>query len=118
MYPIYIDIDTLKKNKDLFLKNPPYVVRPPIPYIDVNKNQGLRDQVTHYFLRKLLKDLKNTNNSKLKNYKNIIEGEDGYIIVYNLLRIYTKKYRKNWYDLKSMETEIRRFMAKKLIELD
>lgn len=117
MYPIYIDIDTLKKNKDLF-KKPVYVVRPPLNYYDVNKNEGLRHEVTKYFLKKLLKDISNSNNRKLNAYLDVIEGEDGYIVVYNLLRLYTKKYKTNWYDLKSLSSDVRRYLAKKLIELD
>ena len=74
-----------------------YFIPPPIhtsiiEYQDVNKDKYLRELVCNYFLTKIIKWIKNNKNFEhLKDKLVILETENGYNIIYNLLREYVKK---------------------------
>jgi len=76
-----------------------YIVRKVIRYQNINKDKNLRRITTDLFLNKYLYYLKK-NKKYTKHYKKI-KGKDGYEIVYYLLRLYVKRYKKNWYDLEN-----------------
>jgi hypothetical protein len=83
------------------IRTPPvrYFVRKVIKYQNVNKDKNLRQITTELFLDKYLFYFKK-NKKYTKHYKKI-KGKDGYDIIYQLLRLYVKRYKKNWYDLEN-----------------
>lgn len=87
----------------------PLFVRKVIKYQNVNKDKGLRQNVTNIFLEEYLNYLKI--NSKI--YKKI-NSKDGYDIIYKMLRIYVKRYKKNWYDLEKQKRSVILFFNKYL----
>ena len=81
--------------------NLPTFVRKINRYQDVNVDPKLREKVTLHFKDVYIDYLKNkSNNKKAKSYLSEITGKKGYNIVYNLLKLYTRKNKSNWYDLK------------------
>ena len=76
-----------------------YIVRKVIRYQNINKDKNLRKITTELFLDKYIYYLKK-NKKYTKHYKKI-KGSDGYDIIYKLLRLYVKRYKKNWYDLEN-----------------
>ena len=83
------------------IRNPPfgYVVRKIIKYQNINKDKTLRRITTKLFLDEYRYYLKK--NKKYTKYYKKIKGSNGYEIIYKLLRLYVKRYKKNWYDLEN-----------------
>ena len=78
--------------------NRTYFVPPPFiykleSYQDLNKDKTYREGVTNRFIDIMIKE------SKFKNYKKLLDSDDGFEIVYTLLKLYVKKSKENWYDL-------------------
>ena len=73
-----------------------------LKYLNVNKDSRLRKDVTSFFLKKLIKWIKN--DSEFKKYNNLLKTLDtinGTKLVYKLLRTYVNKHKVNWYDLRT-----------------
>ena len=99
-----------------------YFPAPPIitsyyKYQNVNADQKLRKRVTNYFLDEII-DLIKTDKQykKLKRHLRILKGDDGYDIIYHLLRLFVKRGDTNWYDLKIQYDLVMRYMKHKLNE--
>ena len=85
---------------DDYIRLPTYVRKINI-YQNVNTDPKLRNKVTLYFQEIYIDYLKNkSSNKKAKSFLSEIKGKKGYNIVYNLIKLYVKKNKENWYDLK------------------
>ena len=83
-----------------------YFVPPPIineleKKVNLNKDKELRKKVTDFFYRKTKKWIENDSDFKeaKKNLKEI-KSDEGYDIIYQLIRKYVKKHNVNWFDLR------------------
>ena len=83
-----------------------YFVPPPYistlqPKVDLNKGANIRKPIADFFYKKVIKWLTNYKTFKhaKKNLK-LMKSEDGYTIVYNLLRKFVKRNYVNWWDLR------------------
>ena len=100
-----------------------YFIPPPVhtsilEYQDVNKDKNLRELVSNYFLKKTIKWIKhNKDFNHLKDKLALLENENGYNIIYNLLREYVKKGNNNWYDLRSNKNIIKDYLRYKIGKL-
>lgn len=88
-----ISIDRLKR----YYPVPP-VLPGTIEYQDVGKNMNLRKEISKYYLEKTIEWIQKDN--KLKKYVKLLKSKDGLEIIYNLLRVYVKNGKANWYDLR------------------
>ena len=73
-----------------------------IKYLNINKDPRLRKDVTSFFKNKIIKWI--NNDSDFKQYKHKLthyESIDGTKVIYNLIRNFVKKYKVNWYDLRT-----------------
>lgn len=71
-------------------------------YLNVNKDPRLRRDVTKFFKNKIIKWI--NNDSDFKQYKHNLhhyESIEGTKDIYNLIRNFVKKYKVNWYDLRT-----------------
>lgn len=94
---------------------PPPVISTSIQYQDVNKDKNLRKKMTKFFLRKAIKWIESNSEFKhLKKHLKLLKSEDGFEIIYRILRVYIKKYDTHWYDLKSDYSVIKDYMKSKL----
>ena len=86
-------------------------------YIDVNKNEDLRKKVTAFFHKKVMKWTSSYKEfSHLKPYSKKINSNDGYTIIYNLIRYFCNYYNINWYDLKDHYIIFKDFLRVKLAD--
>ena len=70
-------------------------------YINVNKNKDLRKSVTTFFHKKLIKWINEYSDFKhLKKHLKKIETNEGYEIVYKLIKTFLKKNYLKWWDTK------------------
>lgn len=96
---------------------PPPVIGTLIEYIDVNKDKDLRKSVTTFFHKKIIKWITNYPEfSHLKKYLKKIKSEEGYDLMYQLIRSFVKAYQINWYDLKDNYVVFKDFLKFKLAE--
>ena len=96
---------------------PPPFIGTFFEYTDVNKDENLRRKVTQFFHKKVIKWVsKYPEFSHLKSHRNKLEKEEGYTLVYNLIRYFVKKYNINWYDLKGHYPIFKDFLRAKLGE--
>ena len=98
-----------------------YFVPPPIiptlrEKIDINKDKDLRKQVTDFFYRKSKKWMEDDNDfKKTKKNLSLIKSNEGYNIIYQLIRKFVKKYKVNWYDIRKYHYSlIKKYLKKKL----
>ena len=89
---------------------PPLFIRKVIRYQNINKDKNLRNIVTNKFLEEYIIYL----NKKNKQIINKLNSEEGYDIIYNILRIYVKRYKQNWYDLERQKKSVILFIKKYL----
>ena len=79
----------------------PYVPPGVIEYQDVGQNMNLRNEITNYYLEKTINWMETDKNFRnVKKYLKHIKSKDGFQIIYNLLRLYVKNGKANWYDLR------------------
>jgi hypothetical protein len=98
-------IDWQNKPKTYFV--PPPFISSTLSYQNVNKDPELRKSVTYFFLDKSIKWI--TNYKEFNHLKKILprlKSNEGYIIVYNLLRKFVNENNLNWYDLRQIHYEI------------
>lgn len=93
----------VKSNIDDSIDYYPAYIRTYRKYHDVNNDANLRKNVTTHFLNKMLTILEYTKHKELKKHFKVMNGKKGYDIMYNILRIFVKKGRTNWYDLREQE---------------
>ncbi len=94
---------------------PPPIIESSIEYQDVNKNTNLRNTVTDYFVKKILKWIKNDDVFlKFKNMEVVLNTPEGQQIIYKLLRKFVKKTGMNWYDLRTNKDLLRKYFILKL----
>jgi hypothetical protein len=90
---VTVSIDRLKRY---------YPVPPSLPgtieYQDVGKDMNLRREISKYYLEKTVEWIVKDN--KLKKYSKLLKSKDGLEVIYNLLRVYVKNGKANWYDLR------------------
>jgi hypothetical protein len=97
----------------------PYVLPSVIEYQDVGQNMNLRNEITNYYLEKTINWIETDKKFRnLKKYLKNLKSKDGYQIIYNLLRIYVKNGRANWYDLRDRNNSpvIKEYLQYKLEE--
>ena len=87
------------KVKNFFVP-PPYITTLKRVY-DINNDPQLRKTVTSFYYKKCkkwMKEYKDFKHTK-KNLKKI-ESDDGFKIIYNLIRKFVKLHKVNWYELR------------------
>lgn len=95
---------------------PPPVIETTVKYQDINNDVNLQSQVTNKFLDKTIRWLKNDDSfKKCKKYLSKIEGDDGYDIIYRMLKLFVKKGNTNWYDLSEQSSLVKDFIRYKLL---
>jgi hypothetical protein len=74
--------------------------------------------MTTFFLKKTIKWLKSCDKFKhLKNTLPKITSDNGYNIIYNLLKIFIKDNDVNWFDLKDYYVNVKDYLKYKLGKL-
>jgi len=93
----------------------PPMIRSDYLYQDVNKDVNLRNDVTNFFHRKIIKWINEYPEFKhLHSKKKFLESNEGRIHIYNLLRHFIKKSGINWYDLRDNYSIIKEYFSEKL----
>jgi hypothetical protein len=80
-----------------------------VKYFDLNEDENVRYRMTIYYQYEFIK-LFNNNKKYKKYYNKILNKKIGYEITYNLLKLYIKKYKTNWYDLPHESANIIKFI--------
>lgn len=92
-------IVNIDKDRKVFIAPPP--LRTGVEYQDVGKDMNLRNEVSTFYLEKLIKWLQEDAEFKpLKKHLKVIKSNKGQEIVYNLLRLFVRNGKANWYDLR------------------
>ena len=100
-----------------------YYPAPPIigtyfEFIDVNKDERLRNQVSKFFHKKVIKWINNYPEfSHLKKIKSKIDNDQGYILIYSLIKKFVDETNINWYDLKQHYSVFKDYLRFKLSEI-
>lgn len=93
----------------------PYTI--PTPYQDVGDNPNLQSDVTNFFYIKVLKWIKEQPDFKhLKKHLTFLNGTKGKIYIYDMLRLFVKYSKANWYDLRDdiNYAIIKKYLRKKI----
>jgi hypothetical protein len=90
---ITVSIDRLKRYYPVPLSLPGT-----IEYQDVGKDMNLRKDISKYYLEKTIEWIEK--DKKLKKYSKLLKSKDGLEVIYDLLRVYVKNGKANWYDLR------------------
>ena len=103
-------------SKDTFIYfEPPPFIETVYKYQNVNADKELQNIVTNKFLNKTIRWIQEDNNfKKYKKYLSLLKNDDGYNIIYKMLRLFVKKGNTNWYDLSRQESLIKDFIKYKL----
>jgi hypothetical protein len=97
-----------------------YFPAPPVittynKYQDVNNDPNLQHTETLYFLDKTLDWIKYDKSfKKISKIKRHIKGQNGYEIIYKILKLFVKRGNTNWYDLKMQEGLVKDYIKHKL----
>jgi hypothetical protein len=97
-----------------------YFPAPPVittynKYQDVNNDPNLQHKETLYFLDKTHDWIKYDKSfKKISKIKRHIKGENGYEIIYKILKLFVKRGNTNWYDLKMQEGLVKDYIKHKL----
>jgi len=89
----------------------------PVQYQDVGDNPNLQSDVTIFFYKKVLKWINNYDDFRhLKKHYNYLNGPSGNEYIYNLLRLFVKKSKANWYDLRDQKNYkiIKKYLKSKI----
>ncbi len=87
-------------------------------YQNINNDKNLQNLETTYYLEKTIEWMKHDSSySKVKKYLSSLRGENGYEIIYKILRMYVKQNNTNWYDLKAQKILIKQYIRHKLKQL-
>lgn len=93
----------------------PYTIH--TPYQDVGDNPNLQSDVTNFFYIKVLKWIKEQPDFKhLKKHLTFLNGTKGKVYIYDMLRLFVKYSKANWYDLRDdiNYTIIKKYLKKKI----
>ncbi len=109
-----IPVSPTPTNTPVYFPAPP-VISTYFKYQNVNADPKLRSSVTNYFLEELI-DLIKTDKKfkKLKRHLRKLKDDEGYDIVYHLLRLFVKRGNTNWYDLKIQYDLVMRYIRHRL----
>jgi hypothetical protein len=91
------------------LESIPIINQPSIPiqYQDVGDNPNLQSDVTDFFYTKVLKWInKDIDFKHLKKHYSFFKNHSGKKYIYNMLRLFVKKSKANWYDLREQNYDI------------
>jgi hypothetical protein len=106
---------TSKNTRVLNYFLPPPIINSQLVYQNINKDPNLRKSVTNFYLKKVIKWLSSYDEFKhAKKSLKYIKSENGYNIIYNLLRHYVNKNNTNWYDLKESYINVKDYLRYKL----
>lgn len=106
----------LDTGEQLYFPAPP-VILSYREYQNVNADKRLQNMVTEKFLKKLKIWLKEDPKFKsVKKFKKIIDSDEGYDVIHNILRILVKRGRTNWYDLDLQQGLVKKYILFKLKE--
>ena len=89
----------------------------PIQYQDVGDNPNLQSDVTDFFYKKVLKWIKEYPDFKhLKKHSTFLNSTKGKVYIYDMLRLFVKYSKANWYDLRDYinYTIIKKYLKKKI----
>jgi len=93
---ITLSIDRLRRYYPVPLQLPST-----IEYQDVGKNMNLRKEISKYYLENIINWITNDKKfNSLKKHLKLLKSKDGLEVIYNLLRVYVKNGKANWYDLR------------------
>jgi len=82
---------------------PPPVIATLKEVYDINKDPQLRKNVTIWYQKKIISWITSKKTFKhTKNNLKLLKTNEGYKIIYQLLRKFVKKYDANWYDLRKL----------------
>ena len=96
---------------------PPPIIGTYYEYIDVNKDKNLRKSVTDFFFKKVNKWISTYSDFKhLKQYSKKMNSDKGYMLVYNMIRKFTKDYNINWFDLKDYYVTFKDYLKFNLVQ--
>ena len=96
---------------------PPPIIGTYYEYIDVNKDENLRKSVTQFFHKKIIKWISSYPEFKhLKPYQKKFDTEKGYMLIYNIIRKFTKDYNINWFDLKDYYPTFKDYLKFNLLQ--
>lgn len=96
---------------------PPPIIGTYFEYIDVNKDENLRNSVTNFFHKKVIKWIKKYPEfSHLKKFSSKINSNKGYDLIYNMIRKFTKEYNINWFDLKDYYVTFKDYLKFNLLQ--
>lgn len=117
----YLDNDKPFKIRDKrYLKYfvPPPVISTQFVYQDVNKDENLRKLVTEFYLKKSIKWVSSYDEFKhTKKALSHLKSENGYDIIYKLLKEFVHKNETDWFDLKKSYKTVKDFLRYKLGKL-
>lgn len=88
------------------LESIPIINQPSIPiqYQNVGDDPNLQSDVTNFFYNKVLKWINNYADFKhLKKHYSFFKNPSGKKYIYNMLRLFVKKSKANWYDLRDQQ---------------
>ena len=95
---------------------PPPIIRTYKPaYQNVNNDENLQTNVTNYFLDKSINWIKKDNKYKhMKKYLSVLQKDNGFNIIHNILKQLVRQGKTNWYDLRVQESLVKSFIKYKL----
>ena len=97
---------------------PPAIIGTYFEYTDINKDKNLRKKITQFFHKKTIKWVSSYPEfSHLIKYQKKLKTEEGFKVIYKLIRYFVKKYNINWYDLRDNYSIVKDFIRAKLDEV-
>jgi hypothetical protein len=107
---------TDEKIKTYFI--PPMYNQRVYEYQNINKDKRLRFDMTQFYYIKIIKWIENEEFfSKYKKLLPFLKTNKGFKYVYTLLRIFIKRTKVNWYDLKDNYEVVKDFLQHKLTSI-
>ncbi len=104
-------------NKQIYFVPPPFI-NSTYEYQNVNNDQRLRDDVTSFFYKKIIKWIKTYKEfNHLKNKLSILESSNGKKIIYRILKEYIKNTNINWYDVRDNYSTIKDYLRYKISKI-
>lgn len=88
---------------------PPFTHDTVYSYQNINKDMNLRNDVTKFFVEKVLIWIKKYSEFDILKSKNI-----NYDLIYKILRKIVKKKNLNWYELRTNSSKLKKYFLKYL----
>ena len=103
------------------LESIPIINQPSIPiqYQDVGDDPNLQSDVTDFFYNKVLKWINiDVDFKHLKKHYSFFKNLSGKKYIYNMLRLFVKKSKANWYDLREQNYNIiKKYLKSKIANI-